>query len=167
MKQHVIRASLLFLILAIAVPIGTAFAANVHGRVHAPAASPLFSVGLAGGITGTSMHATVYADGTVSVTRQGASQHPSAQYTVPLTVSSVRQVTHLARLTRVFAIPKDVQNKSFGSDIPIRSFTIYTASGQRTVKAYGSEGSHVQGTAAFFPVWGLLHALAGYPPQLG
>jgi hypothetical protein len=38
--------------------------------------------------------------------------------------------------------------------------------GQRSVHAMGGETSHAAGSQAFFPIWSLLYAIAGYPPQI-
>ena len=85
---------------------------------------------------------------------------------VPLYRSSVAAAVAEASRARVFSIPRSIQDKVFGADIPVLSFTIYTGGGARSVHAMGGESNHVPGTAAFFRVWGLLYALAGYPPQV-
>jgi len=71
-----------------------------------------------------------------------------------------------AQRSHVFAIPRAVQDAVFGADIPVLSFSISTTRGQRSVQAMGGETSHAAGSQAFFPIWSLLYAIAGYPPQI-
>jgi hypothetical protein len=129
---------------------------------------PLFSVGIQGGFTGIIMDASVYADGRVTVTRQGGGRSTrTAETTVPLSVSAVKLAVKAARTTGVFSIPKSVQNATFGADVPVRVLRILDGTRIRTVRAMGSEVNHVRGAGSLFPVWGLLYALAGYPAQVG
>jgi hypothetical protein len=137
-------------------------------RLSSDPSKPLFSVGIQGGFIGAVMTATVYGDGRVQTVRQGAGRPVrSAVVTVPLSRSALKKVVQLAQRTRVFALPKSLQDQQFGADIPVLSLRLYTTSGIKSVHATGGENSHVKGTEAFFPIWGLLYALAGYPSQLG
>lgn len=132
------------------------------------AAQRLFTVGIQGGFTGAMMRATVYADGRVTIARQGAGRPlRQEERTVPLSLTAVAAARTLARQQRIYAIPAAVQQQTFGADVPILVLTVYSGGRTRTVQATGSERNHVSGTERFFPVWGLFYALAGYPSQLG
>ena len=128
---------------------------------------PLFKVGISGGFTGAHMLASVYRDGRVLTVRRGVGNSGAPLETrVPLSVSAVVAVFKAAQRSHVFAIPRAVQDAVFGADIPVLSFSISTTRGQRSVHAMGGETSHAAGSQAFFPIWSLLYAIAGYPPQI-
>lgn len=84
MRTIPVRATLCLAVVAVAVPLGSALAtssANSHPvRSSGP---PLFAVGIAGGFTGVSMKATVYADGSVTVVRVGGGEARTALPSVP------------------------------------------------------------------------------------
>lgn len=146
---------------------GAASAVQPHGRSHAPSSAPLFSVGIQGGFTGATMLATVYSDGRVSTVRQGAGRGKTvAETRVPLSLTAVTTVIQAARKSGALKIPKALQDRTFGADIPVLSFRLHTGRGVQAVHAMGSETDHVPGTEPFFPIWGLLYAIAGYPGQL-
>ena len=114
------------------------------------------------------MIASVYRDGRVVTVRQGAGRSGTPVETrVPLSVIAVQKVLGWAVSSHVFSIPRSVQDAVFGADIPVLSLSIATNSGVRRVHVMGGEFSHPPGSAAFFPLWSLLDALAGYPPQVG
>jgi hypothetical protein len=150
--------ALFALLAATLVPATTSYAA--------PAAAHLFDVGIAGGFTGASMTASVYADGTVVVVRRGVGSPPRETLSLPLDPSAVKASIGVARRHHVFALPRSVQDAVIGADIPVRSLTVYTSHGVQTVHAMGSPGGHAPGTKAFFTSWSLFYALAGYPPQI-
>jgi hypothetical protein len=136
-------------------------------RLSIDPAKPLFVVGISGGFTGATMRASVYRDGRVVTVRTGAGgSGVPAETHVPLSVGAVAAVLGAAQRSHVFAIPRAAQDAIFGADIPVLSFRISTSRGQRAVHAMGGENSHASGTMAFFPIWSLLYALAGYPTQL-
>ena len=143
-------------------------AGGQHGVPHQQKSAYLFAVGIEGGFTGSTMTATVYPGGRIEIEREGAGRGPHTTVkNVPLSGSAVKTVLQIARSNNVYAIPKSVQNATFGADIPVRFITVPTKNGEQRVQAMGSENNHVDGADAFFPVWGLLYALAGYPSQLG
>jgi hypothetical protein len=127
---------------------------------------PLFTLGIAGGIAGATMTATVYGDGTVVIDRTGAGSTPHTTLTVPVETAAVKAAVALARARGVFAIPHKAQDAVIGADIPVRSLTVYTAHGTQSVHAMGGPSTHAPRTAGFFAVWGLFYALAGYPAQI-
>jgi hypothetical protein len=137
-------------------------------RLTNDATKPLFTVGISGGFTGAEMIASVYGNGRVLAVHQGTSGAPRTVEThVPLSRGAVQAVLNLAVRNHVFAIPRSVQDAVFGADIPVLSFRIATNRGGRSVHVMGTEGSHPAGSQAFFPVWNLLYAIAGYPPHIG
>jgi hypothetical protein len=130
-------------------------------------AKPLFVVGIQGGFTGVQMVASVYRDGRVVTLRRGAGRSSTPVETrVPLSRNAVQVVLGAAVRGHVFAIPRSVQDAVFGADIPVLSFRFVTTSGARSVHVMGGESSHPAGSQAFFPIWSLLYAIAGYPPQV-
>jgi hypothetical protein len=129
---------------------------------------PLYDVGISGGFTGASMVATVYGNGQVRIVRRrGAGERQETIGSVPLVRSGVLAVARLAERNGALAIPKATQDRPYGADIPVLSFRLYTTGGVKSAHVMGVAGSHLPGTGAFFPIWALLHALAGYPSQLG
>jgi hypothetical protein len=136
-------------------------------RVTDDPATPLFAVGIRGGFTGVQMVASVYGDGRVVTIRRGAGQAPTPVETrVPLSRGAVQVVLGAAVRSQVFAIPRSVQDAVFGADVPVLSFRMATTRGVLRVHVMGGERSHPAGSQAFFPIWSLLYALAGYPPQV-
>ena len=130
-------------------------------------AKPLFVVGIQGGFTGVQMVASVYRDGRVVTVRRGAGRSGTPVETrIPLNPKAVQIVLQAAVRNHVFAIPRSVQDAVFGADIPVLSLRFVTRSGARSVHVMGGESSHPAGSQAFFPIWSLLYALAGYPPQI-
>jgi hypothetical protein len=152
-------------LLALLAVLATTFIPATIAHAASPAAH-LFDVGIAGGFTGAAMTASVYADGTVVVVRQGAGSPPRETVSVPLDRSAVKAAIGLARTRHVFALPRSAQDAIIGADIPVRSLTVYTGRGVQTVHAMGSSSGHARGTKAFFTSWSLFYALAGYPPQI-
>ena len=143
-------------------------AAHLSGHALPATARRLFTVGIQGGFTGAIMRATVYADGQVLIARQGAGRPlHDEQKTLPISLTAVAAARTLARQQKIYAIPKSVQQQTFGADVPILVLTVYSGGQAKTVQATGSERNHVPGTGKFFPVWGLFYALAGYPSQVG
>jgi hypothetical protein len=137
-------------------------------RLTSDPSKPLFTVGIRGGFTGAQMVASVYGDGRVLTVRRGTGASPTTVEThVPLSRGAVQTVLAAAVRSHVFAIPRSVQDAAFGADIPVLSFRIVTTRGARSVHVMGTEGSHPADSQAFFPIWSLLHAIAGYPPQIG
>jgi hypothetical protein len=131
-------------------------------------AQPLFVVGITGGFTGIQMVASVYRDGRVVTVRRGAGRSNAPVEThVPLSRNAVQVVLGAAVRSHVFAIPRSVQDAVFGADIPVLFFRVATTTGVRRVHVMGGESSHPAGSQAFFPIWSLLYAIAGYPPQVG
>lgn len=136
-------------------------------RAASDPSKPLFTVGISGGFTGARMRAQVYVTGEVRTLREGANSPKTvAETRVPLSRGAVQAVLDAAARTRVFTISRSVQDRTFGADIPVLSFAVATNSGVRSVHIMGTEGSHPAGSGAFFPIWGLLYALAGYPSQI-
>jgi hypothetical protein len=150
-------------------PLGQQHLAAAHPplRLSLDPAKPLFKVGISGGFTGATMRASVYRDGRVVIIRNGVGNSGTpTESRVPLSVGAVTAVLATAQRRHVLAIPRAAQDAVFGADIPVLSFTLWTNRGQFSVHAMGGEGSHAPGTRAFFPIWNLLYALAGYPPQI-
>jgi hypothetical protein len=146
-------------------------AENSHSlalRLANDPSKPVFAVGIQGGFTGVQMIALVYGDGRVLTVRKGAGRSNAPLEThVPLSRKAVQVVLQAAVRRHVFAIPHSVQDAVFGADIPILSFRFVTNRGIRSVHVMGGESSHPPGSQTFFPIWSLLYALAGYPPQVG
>jgi hypothetical protein len=167
--------SLLLLTLAPARAAGASLSARHLESPHSLAlrlandpSKPLFAVGIKGGFIGIQMMASVYGDGRVFTVRKGAGRSNTPLEThVPLSRKAVQVVLKAAVRGHVFAIPRTVQDAVFGADIPILSFRIMTNRGIRSVHVMGGESSHPPGSQAFFPIWNLLYALAGYPTQIG
>jgi hypothetical protein len=113
------------------------------------------------------MVASVYRDGRVVTVRRGAGRSGTPVETrVPLSRDAVQIVLGAAVRNHIFTIPRSVQDAVFGADIPVLSFRFVTTSGARCVHVMGGESSHPAGSQAFFPIWSLLYALAGYSPQV-
>jgi hypothetical protein len=147
--------------------------ANNHSPSHAlrltnDPTMPLFTVGISGGFTAAEMLASVYGDGRVLTVHQGTGGSPrTVETNVPLSRSAVQTVLNAAVRSHVFSIPRSVQDATFGADIAVLSFRIATNHGVRSVHVMGTEGSHPARSQAFFPIWNLLYAIAGYPPHIG
>jgi hypothetical protein len=136
-------------------------------RLEQDPSKPLFAVGISGGFTGAQMLASVYRNGRVLTIRRGAGNSSvPAETRVSLSLSAVAAVLTAAQRSHVFAIPRSVQDAVFGADIPVLSLRIATTRGQRSVHAMGGETTHAAGSQTFFPIWSLLYAIAGYPPQI-
>jgi hypothetical protein len=161
------------------VTIAPALAAGSHDSHHAAKthhlalrladdpSKPLFTVGISGGFTGVQMVASAYRDGRVLTVRLGLGRSSAPVETrVPLSLGAVQAVLGAAMRSHVFAIPRSVQDAVFGADVPVLTFRIATTRGVRSVHVMGGERNHPAGSQAFFPIWSLLYAIAGYPPQV-
>jgi hypothetical protein len=166
--------SVWLLALAPAVAAGRSLNSYRVESTHPPAlrladdpSKPLFTVGISGGFTGVQMVASAYRDGHVLTVRLGLGRSSApAETRVPLSRGAVQVVLEAAVRSHVFAIPRSVQDAVSGADVPVLSFRIATTRGVLGVHVMGGEGSHPAGSGAFFPIWSLLYAVAGYPPQI-
>ena len=111
------------------------------------------------------MRADVYVDGRVTIERRGVGHPGTVETHVLVSRRAVQIILTVAEQHGVFRIPTSVQNGQFGADIPVLSLSMFTTHGERSVHATGTETHHVAGVGAFFPIWSLLYAVAGYPPQ--
>jgi hypothetical protein len=128
---------------------------------------PVFTVGISGGFTGVQMVASADRDGRVLTVRLGLGRSSAPVETrVPLSLGAVQVVLGQATRSHVFAVPRSVQDAVFGADVPVLTFRIATTRGVRSVHVMGGERNHPAGSQAFFPIWSLLYAIAGYPPQV-